>query len=130
MNFSELTDKAPAGPLASLTMTEQPQGMPARIGPIEIPSEWSVGAHADLATIWHTPESFVIDFLALKTPPQPVEDERGNPVAQLECVVSARVRMAPTHVFNLMQALNTELSKWEASTGRPPHAEPRGDEIQ
>lgn len=94
------------------------------MGPIEVPAEQAVGHHADMASLWHTPESFVIDFLAFTAPPSLVEDEQGNQVAQLNATVSARVRMAPTHVFNLMRALNEELTKWEATTGRQMPQEP------
>jgi hypothetical protein len=101
-------------------MTEQPHTMPAVLGPVELPAEVAEGHHADLASVWHTPESFVLDFLAIKAPPTTAEDELGQAVSVIETVVSTRVRMAPTHVFNLMQALNEELNRWEQETGHSP----------
>jgi hypothetical protein len=101
-------------------MTELPHHLPVVMGPVELPAGIAEGHHADLASVWHTPESFVLDFLAIKAPPTTVEDEVGQPVSVIETVVSTRVRMAPTHVFNLMQALNQELNRWEQETGHSP----------
>jgi hypothetical protein len=92
---------------------------------IEVPPEHVVGVPADFASVWHTPESFVIDFLSARGPAQIMEDG-GSPAEVQDLVVSARVRMPPTHVIELMKALERQLSTWETQTGRrapvdPPH---------
>jgi hypothetical protein len=92
---------------------------------IEVPQEHVVGVPADFASVWHTPESFVIDFLAARGPAQ-IVDDGGSPAFVQDLVVSARVRMPPTHVIELMKALERQLSTWEMQTGRrapvdPPH---------
>jgi hypothetical protein len=92
----------------------------------EVPPAVEVGAHADAASVWHTPESFIIDFLALRRPPEATEMDDGQVVVTHDMVVSARVRIPPTHVIELMKALETELSRWEGETGQreivePPH---------
>ena len=100
-------------------MSEQPYGIPSQLS-VELPPETTVGVPADMANIWHTPESFVLDFMALKQPPIPAQDEAGNPVAVLEVQVVARVRMPPTHVIELLKALERQLSAWETENGRLP----------
>jgi hypothetical protein len=97
-------------------MTDTPQPI-SRAHQIELPAEHVVGVPADFASVWHTPESFVIDFLAARGPAQMTERD-GDPVVVQDLVVSARVRMPPTHVIELMKALERQLSAWETETGR------------
>jgi hypothetical protein len=96
---------------------------------IDLPPEVEVGTHADFANVWHTNESFVLDFIAIKGPPSPLEDDNGDEVAVIPGRVAARVRLAPTHVFELMKALEQQLTSWETATGnRPgPATEPTGE---
>ncbi len=103
-------------------MSDSPGGL-ARAHQIELPPEHVVGVHADFASVWHTPESFVIDFLAARGPAQVAEHD-GQPVVVQDLVVSARVRMPPTHVIELMKALERQLSTWETETGRRPPVDP------
>jgi hypothetical protein len=85
---------------------------------IEIQPERALGIHADFAQVWHTPESMVLDFLAITTPPQSEigPDGQGRQITQ--ATVATRVRIAPTHVFELMKALERQLAAWETETGR------------
>jgi hypothetical protein len=87
---------------------------------IDLPPEMEVGVHADFVSVWHTPESFVLDFLALKGPAATAQDEDGRPVQLRDARVAARVRLAPTHVFDLMRALEIQLTAWEQETGQRP----------
>lgn len=102
-------------------MTDFPQA-----SRIEVPDDHVIGVPADFASVWHTPESFVIDFLSVRGPDSMAEDENGQQVLLRELVVSARVRMPPTHVIELMKALEQQLTAWETQTGmrapsEPPH---------
>jgi hypothetical protein len=90
---------------------------------IELPPEHVVGVHADFASVWHTTESFVIDFLSARGPASMTEHD-GEPVLVQDLVVSSRVRMPPTHVIELMKALERQLSIWETETGRRAPIEP------
>jgi hypothetical protein len=100
-------------------MTELPQA-----SRIEVPDSHVIGVPADFASVWHTPESFVIDFLSVRGPDAVAEDEQGQQVLVRELVVSARVRMPPTHVIELMKALEQQLTAWETQTGQRPPAQP------
>lgn len=106
-------------------VTDEHGGLPHQLS-MELPADLAGGAHADAASIWHTAESFVLDFFALKTPPQPGTAPDGSQILVTEALVTSRVRMAPTHVIELMKALEQQLSKWETENGHrkpvePPH---------
>lgn len=81
---------------------------------IEVPAEKTLGVHADFASVWHTPETVVIDFLSISQPIQQGED--GDQV--INASLASRVRIPPTHVFELMKALEQQLAAWEVETGR------------
>lgn len=91
---------------------------------IEMPADQAVGTHADAASVWHTRESFVIDFLALKQPVHAIEEDNGDRVLVHDMLVGCRIRIPPTHVIELMKALESELSRWETETGQRPPVDP------
>jgi hypothetical protein len=76
------------------------------------------GVYADFATLWHTPDTFTLDFGVMIRPPQVIDDESGEPVIDLAARVVARVRIPPKQVFELMKALEQQLSAWERENGR------------
>ncbi len=91
-------------------MTQQPQN-------INLTPPTDAGGHyADFVVVWQSGETFVIDFAAFAGPPQPI-DEGGQSV---QAQVVSRVRIPPSQVFEIMKALETELSKWERRTGNEP----------
>lgn len=96
----------------------------ARASRIEIPDDHVIGVPADFASVWHTRESVVIDFLSVKGPDQLAEDEQGDQVLVRDLVVASRVRMPPTHVIELMKALEQQLTFWETETGQRPATDP------
>lgn len=100
-------------------MTEQP-GVPAEQRfEIEISAEVEQGLWADFVSLWHTPDSFVLDFAALRRPPYAVEDAESHAVARvMPARIVARVRIPPSQVFELMKALEQQLSLWEQEAGR------------
>lgn len=91
-----------------------------------LPSEMEAGAFADFAGVWHTPASFVIDFLAATQPPKQDVGGDGTPtgIAVLPARVVSRVRIPPEQVVPLINALQEQLTQWLSSTGRsePPEA--------
>ena len=85
---------------------------------IEIPAEVEAGVHADFASIWHTADTFVLDFAALRRPPELRTDpESGQSQAVFPVKIVSRVRVAPPQIFELMKALEAQLSAWEKETG-------------
>lgn len=100
--------------------TPSPQEPTERRFDIEISPEIEAGIYADFASLWHTPDSFVIDFAALRRPPYTTEEDpqTGRVAAVLPTRIVARVRIPPGQVFELMKALEQQLSMWEKETGR------------
>jgi hypothetical protein len=88
---------------------------------IEVSGDVEAGVHADFASIWHTQDTFVLDFASLRRPPYLSDDpEAGRQVAIMPVRVVARVKIPPGQVFELMKALEAQLSAWEQETGRRP----------
>jgi hypothetical protein len=86
---------------------------------IDVPADVEIGVPADFASLWHTPATFVIDFVALKRPPQNVrDDDTGDVTSVVPGRVVSRVRIPPAQVFELAKALTTQLDAWEKETGR------------
>lgn len=85
---------------------------------IDLPGKLEAGVPADFASLWHTPTSFVIDFVATKGPAQIAEDEDGDSVQVIPAKVVSRIRIPPEQVFELAKALTQQLSMWEKETGK------------
>jgi hypothetical protein len=90
---------------------------------INLPENLS-SCYADFANLWHTPDVFVIDFLQVDSPPVPVDGPDGQPAMVLPARVAQRVRIPPKQVFELMKALESQLSKWESENGLKPGESP------
>lgn len=101
-------------------MNQPAQPLPNRYS-LEVPDEVVDGHYADLAGVWHTRDVLVIDFAALKGAPQRIEVD-GAPVLHHQTRVVTRVRIPPAQVFELMRALEKQLSAWELETGNGPVA--------
>lgn len=89
-----------------------PGAMPLNLN---IPPDAVAGKYADFASLWHTDNVFVFDFAVMTTPPQAVDPDT-EPLVNAEVV--ARIRMAPPQIFELMKALEQQLTKWELETGQ------------
>lgn len=92
---------------------------------VEMTPEVEVGNHADFVNLWHTPDTIVLDFASLRQPPYLQVEEHGTEVAVAPTRIVARLRLPPRQVWELMRALEKELTAWEAETGQsvPPPGE-------
>lgn len=95
--------------------TPPPTTLSISLGP-----DQEVGVFADFASLWHAPNTFVLDFIAIKQPEHPMLDANGNPTGAnvLETRVASRVRLAPEQVFPLIAALQQQADEWMRETGR------------
>ena len=84
---------------------------------ISATSEMESGVYADFATLWHTSDIFTLDFGAMTRPAQLIQGDTGQPVIDVNARLVARVRIPPQQVFELMKALEQQLSAWEQETG-------------
>ena len=94
-------------------------GVPEHRMEIVMPEGNIPGVHADLVGVWHTRDSFVLDFSAIVEPPRMEPAPVGNVIVERAQVV-ARVRIPPSQVFEIMKALEQQLSLWERETGARP----------
>ena len=76
---------------------------------IKVPQEVQAGVPVDFAGVWRTNETLVLDFSVQTEPTRP--DADGNPVLNARTV--ARVRVPVAQGFELMRALNAQLTAWE-----------------
>ena len=99
-------------------MTDEPEA-PAIA--VTVPPEHEVGVFADFAGIWHTPNTFVLDFLSLTSPGPQLQqvDPAGPVVGALPARVAARVRIPAEQVFQIIAALQEQADQWLEETGRP-----------
>ncbi|MDP9904657.1 DUF3467 domain-containing protein [Arthrobacter bambusae] len=81
---------------------------------IELPEASMAGVFADFASIWHTENVFVLDFVAVTGPPS--RDQDSVPLVPGRVV--SRIRIAPAQVFEVARALAQQLEAWETETGR------------
>jgi hypothetical protein len=95
---------------------------------VELPNELRGGVHAEVAAVWHTRDSFTIDFIS---PIGPGQADNDGGVSQQAQVV-ARVRVPVSVIFNVARAISDNVSIYEASfgtigAGGPEHPAAEGD---
>lgn len=84
---------------------------------VQMPEELIGGTYADFVAVWHSRDSFTLDFAAMSGPQQVVTNEAGERVSRGKARVVSRVRIPPAQVFELMKALEKQLTQWEQATG-------------
>lgn len=88
-------------------MSDQEQPRQQRVN-VSLPDELKPGTYANFLVVSHSPHEFTLDFCQL----QP-----GGEPGQVEAQVVSRVRIAPTLVGKVLQALNTNLNGYEEKWG-------------
>lgn len=78
---------------------------------IEIPDELQAGVYANLLNVWHSPYEFTLDFAVIHGNQAREEDDEQVVPAR----VVSRVRIPPNIMFEVLKALNSNLSKYEAN---------------
>jgi hypothetical protein len=77
---------------------------------ISLPPDQLSGEFADFVRAWHTKDCFVLDFSSFTEPA--IRDEASGDLI-LNATIVSRVRIPPSQVFELMKALEQQLSLWE-----------------
>lgn len=96
----------------------QPNPPERRIA-IDTPSDMETGVYANFVAIWHDSETFTLDFATITRPPKPTEDTKSGEIyLHTPARVVSRVKIPPSQVFEIMKALEQQLSNWERETGR------------
>jgi hypothetical protein len=91
---------------------------------IAVNPENEVGEYASFASVWRAQDCFVIDFATEVRPPEVSEDpESRMRYVHVPARVVARVRIPPSQVWELMKALEQNLSAYERERGGDGHAD-------
>jgi hypothetical protein len=88
-----------------MTEPDQPKPPPQPAAQIQLPDDHVEGSYADFVSVWHSRDVFVLDFAVL-----------AQPVAANQIVsrVVSRIRIPPSQVFEIMKALEQQLTAWES----------------
>jgi hypothetical protein len=88
---------------------------------IDVPPELEGGTYANVLNVWHTAYEFTLDFGVMQ---QVGEPEDPNAALQVPVRVVARVRIPVTLLFQVLKALNTNMTGYESTFGpiREPEA--------
>jgi len=88
---------------------------------ISVTPEIEAGVYANFVGVWHDADVFTLDFTAVTRPPEMTTDpETGEEFLRVQSRIVSRVRIPPGQVFEIMRALEVQLSGWESETGRTP----------
>jgi hypothetical protein len=115
----------PANTIA-LMSEQQPGERPTQFQ-IQIPPDLEGGVYANFLSVWHTAYEFTLDFAATQ-PPQVQDESDPTSPAQVPCRVVARVKIPATVVFELIRAINDNMTRYEQAFGeirRPGQGEAR-----
>ncbi len=83
---------------------------------IAVPPEEEVGVYANLLAIWHTQDEFTFDF-AVKQPSQLRPSDDGGESVHVPARVVSRVRVPPGQIFEILKALNENMTHYERAFG-------------
>ena len=87
---------------------------------IDISPEAEVGVYANFVSIWHDADTFTLDFVAVTRQPTPTEDSAtGQAILDVPARVVSRVRVPPSQVFEIMKALEQQLTAFERERAKP-----------
>lgn len=80
---------------------------------VELPAELRGGVHAEIAAVWHTRDSFTIDFIS---PASPATADAEGHLTQPAQIVS-RVRLPVSVIFKVAQAISENVALYEQAFG-------------
>jgi hypothetical protein len=91
---------------------------------LEVPPELEGGTYANVLNVWHTAYEFTLDFGVMQ---QVAEPEDPDEVVQVPVRVTSRVRIPVTLLFEVLKALNQNMTNYEATFGSIRDPQPRDD---
>lgn len=81
---------------------------------VQVPPELETGTYANFLGVWHTGHEFTLDFAV--TQPPIVPQDPAQPII-VPCRVATRVKIPPSMIFDIMRALNENMTRYEAIFG-------------
>jgi hypothetical protein len=89
---------------------------PQGIFEIQVPLELQAGTYTNFLSVWHTPFEFTLDFAVTQPGERVNPDDPASPI-KIPCSVVARLKIPPSLIFSVLQALNENMSNYEAKFG-------------
>lgn len=84
---------------------------------MEVPDDQEAGAYANQLVVFHSPYEFTLDFAVLGQPERADAEDPESPVTLPSRVVS-RVRIPVTVVFDVLRALNENMTSTRTRSAR------------
>jgi hypothetical protein len=81
---------------------------------IDVPPELEGGTYANVLNVWHTAYEFTLDFGVMQ---QVGEPDDADAALQVPVRVVSRVRIPVTLLFEVLKALNTNMTGYESTFG-------------
>jgi Protein of unknown function (DUF3467) len=75
------------------------------------------GVYANGLSVWHTISEFTLDFVVNSQPQTPARTDTGETVIRAPHQLVARVRIPPGKVFDVIRAINDNLTNYEQTFG-------------
>lgn len=94
---------------------------------IDVPESERGGAYANFLAVWHTVHEFTLDFAATQPPQRSDLEDENSPVV-VPCQVVSRVRIPTSVIFDVLRALNENMTRYESSFGEIQRPQEREDE--
>lgn len=90
---------------------------------LDVPAELEGGTYANVLNVWHTAYEFTLDFGVMQQVGEP-DPEDSDAALQVPVRVVSRVRIPVTLLFQVLKALNTNMTGYESTFGpiREPQA--------
>jgi hypothetical protein len=80
----------------------------------QVPPDLEGGVYANVLGVWHTGHEFTLDFAV--TQPAVVPASQTEPVT-VPCRVVTRVKIPPSVIFEMLRALNQNMTMYESKFG-------------
>ena len=92
---------------------------------IQVPNELEAGVYANFLSVWHTAYEFTLDFGVMQ---QVAEPEDPDEAVHVPVRVTSRIRIPVTLLFEVLKALNQNMTNYEATFGPIREPEPPDEE--
>ena len=89
----------------------------------QVAPELAAGRYSNMLGVWHSPHEFTLDF-AVTMPVVHADGADGPPT--VPCEVVARIKVSPSLIFDLLRALNENMTQYEQNFGEIKRPEPPG----
>ena len=93
--------------------------------PLQVPAELEAGVYANFLGVWHTAYEFTLDFAATQPAQIADPDDPDSPLV-VGCRVVSRVKIPVTVAFDVIRALNENLTQYEQRFGEIARPGPPG----